>query len=146
MSALPVPPSTTPRIRVVAAVVRRGDRLLVCERPAHKRHGGLWEFPGGKLEPGETILDAARRELAEELDVRVVSAGEVEFAIADPGSEFVIEFHPVEIAGEPRCLEHAGLAWVEVEELLGMALAPSDREYARHLAGRQAHIHVPGHE
>ena len=108
--------------------------MLVCERPAHKRHGGLWEFPGGKLEPGESILDAARRELAEELEVRVLSVGEVEFAIEDPGSEFVIEFHPVAIEGEPRCLEHAALAWVGVERLLELPLAPSDREYALHLA------------
>ena len=129
--------STSNRIRVVAAVIRRGDTLLVCQRPAHKRHGGLWEFPGGKLEAGETILDAARRELAEELDVRVLSVGEVEFAIADPGSEFVIEFHPVEIEGEPVALEHSALGWVGLDELLELPLAPSDRKYAEHLVTAQ---------
>ena len=123
----------TESIRVVAAVVRRGDRLLVCQRPAHKRHGGLWEFPGGKLEPGETIRDAARRELTEELDVVVRSVGEVEFSIADPGSHFVIEFHPVEIKGEPKCLEHSALAWLTPHELLDLPLAPSDRRYVEHL-------------
>ena len=133
------PTSTSAKIRVVAAVIRRGDRMLVCQRPAHKRHGGLWEFPGGKLEAGETILDAARRELAEELDVRVTSVGEVEFAIADPGSEFVIEFHAVTIEGEPQCLEHAALAWVEVKQLLELPLAPSDRQYVLRLAGLTAH-------
>jgi 8-oxo-dGTP pyrophosphatase MutT (NUDIX family) len=56
---------------VLAAVIRRQDRYLVCRRPAHKRHGGLWEFPGGKLEPGETLLEAARRELREELGAEV---------------------------------------------------------------------------
>ena len=50
----------------MAAVIERDGKLLVCRRPGHKRHGGLWEFPGGKLEPGETIVDAARRELDEE--------------------------------------------------------------------------------
>ena len=56
---------------VLAAVVQRDDRYLICQHPAHKRHRGLWEFPGGKLEPGETHDHAAHRELAEELDVDV---------------------------------------------------------------------------
>src|SRR5690606_20769929 len=62
-------------IRVLAAVIRRDGRWLVCRRPAHKRHGGLWEFPGGKLEPGESLLEAATRELEEELAVRVTGVG-----------------------------------------------------------------------
>jgi mutator protein MutT len=124
--------SPTP-VHVVAAVVRRYGRLLVCQRPAYKRHGGLWEFPGGKLEEGEDILSAARRELAEELDVVVRTVEEQEFSIADPGSHFVIEFHPVEIDGEPKCLEHSALAWVTSAELLTLPLAPSDRQFALHL-------------
>jgi len=72
---------------VLAAVVQREDRFLICQRPAHKRHGGLWEFPGGKLEPGETHEHAARRELAEELDVAVRTVGRMLFSIADPGSQ-----------------------------------------------------------
>jgi 8-oxo-dGTP pyrophosphatase MutT (NUDIX family) len=122
-------------VRVVAAVVRRYGRLLVCQRPTHKRHGGLWEFPGGKLEAGEGALDGARRELAEELDVVVRSVDEMEFSIQDPGSVFVIEFHPVEIDGEPRCREHPALAWVTPEELLTLPLAPGDRAFAVHLNG-----------
>jgi len=120
-------------IRVVAAVVRRYGRLLVCQRPAHKRHGGLWEFPGGKLEAGESTFDGARRELAEELGVVVRSVDELEFSSQDPGSEFVIEFHPVEIDGDPKCREHPALAWVTPEELLTLPLAPSDRAFAVHL-------------
>ena len=125
-------------IRVVAAVVRRYGRLLVCQRPAHKRHGGLWEFPGGKLEPGESILEGARRELAEELDVTVETVGEVEFSIHDPGSSFLIEFHPVQIAGNPRCIEHTALAWVTPQELLTLPLAPSDKQFALQLDGSKA--------
>lgn len=126
------------KIRVVAAVVEAGGRYLVCRRPAHKRHGGLWEFPGGKLEPGETLQAAARRELAEELGVEVRSCGDRRFAIDDPGSRFVIEFHPVEIAGTPVCLEHSALAWATLAELLAMDLAPADRRFAQFLgeAGR----------
>lgn len=123
-------------IQVMAAVIARADRLLICERPAHKRHGGLWEFPGGKVEAGETPLTAVRRELREELGVEVVAVGEVEFSIADAGSEFVIEFLRVTIDGEPQCIEHTSLAWVSSAELLRFPLAPSDHSYALHLLDR----------
>jgi len=121
------------KIRVVAAVVERRGRYLLCRRPGHKRHGGLWEFPGGKLEAGETIQAAVHRELAEELGVAVRSCGGQLFAIDDPGSDFVIEFHPVEFDGEPACLEHSELAWTDLPGLLLLDLAPSDRRFARHL-------------
>jgi 8-oxo-dGTP diphosphatase len=121
----------TPLIRVVAAVIQRNGRLLVCERPAHKRHGGLWEFPGGKVEPGESDHAAARRELGEELAVDVLGVGTVEFSVRDPGSDFLIEFLPVRIAGEPQALEHTRIRWVSDDELLALPLAPSDRCYAR---------------
>jgi 8-oxo-dGTP diphosphatase len=124
------------KIPVMAAVITRADRFLLCERPVHKRHGGLWEFPGGKIEPGENRFDAVKRELLEELAVEVTAVGEVEFSIADPGSEFVIEFLRVSITGEPRCLEHVSLAWVPPTELLDLALAPSDRAFALALLER----------
>lgn len=116
--------------RVVAAVIERAGRLLLCRRPAGKRHAGLWEFPGGKLLPGESPADAARRELAEELGVEVTAVGERLLALPDPGSAFVIEFHRVEIAGEPSPLEHDEIAWVSPADLPALALAPSDRAFA----------------
>ena len=122
--------------RVIAAVIAREDRLLVCRRPSHKRHGGLWEFPGGKIEPGETNESAARRELGEELGVEVTAISDVEFAIADPGSNFLIEFAQVEITGEPTCREHEALAWCTPLELESMNLAPSDHRYVEHLLSR----------
>lgn len=120
-------------VRVVAAVVERDGRLLLCRRPQGKRHAGLWEFPGGKIQPGESAAEAARRELAEELAVEVLSVGGLLLARSDPGSPFVVEFYPAEIAGEPVALEHDGLAWVRPEELGGLDLAPSDRAFAMHL-------------
>jgi mutator protein MutT len=116
-------------VRVLAAVIRRGGRYLLCQRPHHKRHGGLWEFPGGKLEAGETLAHAARRELREELALETESAGDVAFSVRDPGSVFRIEFVPVAAAGEPCALEHAALRWVTLEEALALPLAPSDRAY-----------------
>lgn len=122
-------------VRVLAAVIRKDDSYLICRRPAHKRHGGLWEFPGGKIERGESDLDAARRELAEELAVNVVSVGKSLFSIQDPGSAFVIEFVPTEIAGDPECLEHQELRWTSANELQNFDLAPSDRRFAEVLRG-----------
>ena len=119
-------------IRVLAAVIRRDGRVLICKRPSHKRHGDLWEFPGGKVEAGETDLEAARRELDEELALHVTAVGPAAFVVADPGSEFVIEFLPVEAAGEPKCLEHSALVWAIDGELLTYDLAPSDRRYVEH--------------
>lgn len=120
-------------VRVVAAVVEREGRLLLCRRPQGKRHAGLWEFPGGKIQPGESVAEAARRELAEELAVEVLSVGGLLLARPDPGSPFVVEFYRVEIAGEPVALEHDSLAWVRPEDLGGLDLAPSDRAFAMHL-------------
>lgn len=120
-------------IRVLAAVVRRDGKFLVCQRPAHKRHGGLWEFPGGKIEAGETDFRAAQRELVEELGVTVTIVGPVWFSNHDAGSQFVIDFLPVDIVGEPVCLEHSALAWVKPHDLPSYALAPSDRRFVDHL-------------
>jgi mutator protein MutT len=120
-------------IRVVAAVIREGDRLLVCQRPPHKRHGGLWEFPGGKCEPGESDEDAARRELGEELGVKVLRVDSAEFSILDPGSQFEIAFIPVSITGVPVCHEHSALSWGTLKELSQLPLAPSDQQFVEAL-------------
>jgi 8-oxo-dGTP diphosphatase len=105
--------------------------VLVCRRPLHKRHGGLWEFPGGKCEYGESDSDAIARELREELSVSVTSVGPALESIADPLSEFIIVFVPVCIEGEPECLEHAEIRWVAVGELSNITLAPSDRAFVQ---------------
>lgn len=126
-----------PFIGVLAAVITHEDKYFICQRPLTKRHGGLWEFPGGKMEPGESLLDAANRELTEELNVTAVSVGEPMFSVHDEGSPFVIEFVPCEIAGDPTCLEHADIRWATLEEIQHMQLAPSDRQFVRSLLDRR---------
>lgn len=123
-------------IEVVAAVIQRDGCYLICRRPAHKRHGGLWEFPGGKVHDGETVEDAVRRELAEELQVELLRVGEVRSRIPDRNSPFVISFVDVEIVGDPRSIEHQATAWVAAATLLDYPLAPSDRIFAQRLAVR----------
>jgi 8-oxo-dGTP pyrophosphatase MutT (NUDIX family) len=122
--------------RVVACVMRRGDLLLLCQRPAHKRHGGLWEFPGGKAEANESDALAASRELQEELGVELVRASPAIFEIADPGSPYVIAFVPVEIRGEPVPTEHSGIIWGLPSELAALPLAPSDQAFLEWLLAR----------
>ena len=121
------------KIDVIAAVMRREGKFLVCRRPPEKRHGGLWEFPGGKLEPGESFLSAAQRELREELNLTVKEIGDIRFESIDPGSNFVINFVDVVADGEPNPLEHSSVDWFAAEELLALPLAPRDRQFAEFL-------------
>ncbi len=124
-------PGSEVTIPVVAAVISRGERLLVCQRPLGKRHGGLWEFPGGKVGPGETVATALGRELREELAVEARHVHPAVFEVHDAGSPFVISFHVVEIDGEPQPLEHATIAWVSPADLPALAMAPSDALFAQ---------------
>lgn len=130
-------PQASDTIPVLAAVIERGGRYLVCLRPSTKRHGGLWEFPGGKLEAGETWEHAARRELDEELGVSVSAVGEPVFALQDEGSAYVITFVPVEVSGEARALEHDELRWLFAADMVELPLAPADRAFAEWLLREQ---------
>jgi mutator protein MutT len=130
------PQDATGSVRVLAAVIRHDDRYLVCRRPAHKRHGGLWEFPGGKIDDGESLLDAARRELAEELSIDVTHVGATLVERRDSGSQFVILFVEVAIHGEPVALEHDEICWLPRDEILRLDLAPADRYFAESFLSR----------
>ena len=121
-------------VRVVAAVVRRRNRYLVCRRPLAKRHGGLWEFPGGKIEDHEAEIDAVRRELREELGVLAIDAGPAQIELRDAGSPYLIAFLPVRIAGRPVAREHTAVRWATLDQLLALPLAPTDRAFAQYLA------------
>ncbi len=111
---------------VVAAVVMRAERYLVAQRPLHKHHGGLWEFPGGKVAPGETTAAALARELMEELGLQMLDCGPCLHRDHDRESDVVIEFIVATVAGEPQRLEHSALAWCSLAELDFLRLAPAD--------------------
>jgi 8-oxo-dGTP diphosphatase len=130
---LPAPGTDSRLAWVVAAVIEQDGRYLLCRRPSHKRHGGMWEFPRGKIEEGESDFDAASRELTEELGVSVVSVSPLRSTVTDPGSHLVIEFMPVEIDGSPRCIEHSEIRCVSLPEMPHLELAPSDRRFVEHL-------------
>jgi mutator protein MutT len=127
-----VPIDPTPaQVHVVAAVIRRDERLLVARRPLHKHHGGLWEFPGGKVGPNESAADALARELHEELDVRVAHCGPRLGLDEDPATGLCIEFIEVAIRDAPRMLEHVALGWYALTELRDLPLAPADARFVR---------------
>ncbi len=116
-------------VAVTAAVIERAGRYLLGQRQSGKRHGGLWEFPGGKLLPGESIEGALVRELEEELGLAVEAVGRVLGRVRDPGSPFEVAFVQVTATGVPRAIEHAEGAWFDAEAVARLALAPADRQF-----------------
>jgi mutator protein MutT len=128
----------TKRIRVIAAVINSDSKFLVCRRAVYKRHGGLWEFPGGKIHDGESDSEAARRELGEELRVRVVGVGERLFSASDPGSAFLIEFIQVHIDGKPIPIEHSELRWCTKTELSELKFAPADTRFVNEVLFKES--------
>lgn len=122
-------------VEVVAALIREGDRFLICQRPAHKARGLLWEFVGGKVEPGETkeqaLVRECREELAIELDVGPVFT-EVTHEYPDITVHLTL-FHASVRAGTPQRLEHNDLRWITVAEIPQFDFCPADTEILRKL-------------
>ena len=120
---------------VVAALIWDGNRFLACQRPAHKARGLLWEFVGGKVEPGETKKQALIRECREELAVTVAVRDvfmEIEHVYPDLTVHLTL-FHAAITEGTPQLLEHNDLRWITVEEIDQYAFCPADEEILRRL-------------
>lgn len=115
---------------MVAAVAERNGRWLLGLRPREKRHGNMWEFPGGKVEDGETPPEALRRELREEMALDVTSIGQHRLTIADTDSPFEVAFYDVSTAGEAAPIEHESVGWFTAAEIASLPLAPADRSFA----------------
>jgi (d)CTP diphosphatase len=130
------PPEDEHLVQVVAAVIERNGQLLIARRPAEKRHGGLWEFPGGKLREGESLQEAARRELAEELGLEALAVGPVVFDARDPGTPFLVRFvHVIVEDTPPRPSEHDAVAWLSPDQIRDLPLAPSDASFVSQYLG-----------
>lgn len=114
---------------VVAALIWKGERFLACQRPPHKARGLLWEFVGGKVEPGETREQALIRECREELDV-TVRVGGVFMELVHEYPDLTVHltlFHAGIAEGTPRLLEHQALRWLTVEEMDQYPFCPADQ-------------------
>ena len=111
---------------VVAALICREGRFLICRRPAHKARGLLWEFVGGKVEPGETKAQALARECREELAVEVdVGAPFMEVTHAYPDITVHLTLLWAQIrSGEVRLLEHCDMRWITPDEIGQFAFCP----------------------
>jgi 8-oxo-dGTP diphosphatase len=121
---------TTQRLHVVAAVIRRGDAILVTRRPDRPGRPGQWEFPGGKVEPGEDEPAALRRELREELGCAAsVGALLLRHAHRYPEHEVDLAFYACALApgAEPSALGVAELAWARIGTLASYDFLEADR-------------------
>lgn len=122
---------TKPIVLVAAAALIDVDgRVLICQRPQGKQLAGLWEFPGGKVEPGETPEECLIRELDEELGIKVAQACLAPFVFASHGYDSFHLMMPLYLLrrweGQVTRKEHEGLAWVKPDKLADYPMPPAD--------------------
>ena len=115
---------------VVAALIWDNDKFMICQRPAHKARGLLWEFVGGKVEPGETKEQALIRECQEELAV-TLSVGDVFMDVFHEYPDITVHltlFNATIAEGEPQKLEHNDIKWITLSEISNYEFCPADEE------------------
>ena len=123
--------------QVVAALIWDGDRFMICQRPNHKARGLLYEFVGGKVEPGETLQQALIRECWEELAV-TVAVGDVFMEVLHEYPDITVQlilFHATIAEGIPQMLEHADIRWILPAEIPNYDFCPADEEILKKLQG-----------
>ena len=126
-----------PAIRVVAAVIVRDGWVLVCRRNSDRSEGGLWEFPGGKIEPGERPVDALAREIHEELGVEIHVDARIHRSTTDMGTRCIdLDTYLTRIAGDPpvRSTDHDTLRWLRTDELSSIEWCSPDQPVVKLIA------------
>ena len=125
-------------VEVVAALIWQGDKFMICQRPAHKARGLLWEFVGGKVEPGETKEQALIRECQEELAV-TLDVGDVFMDITHEYPDLTVHltlFNATITEGEPKKLEHNDIQWITPREITNYEFCPADEEILKEITRR----------
>ena len=115
-------------VDVVAALIRDGERFLICKRPAHKARALMWEFPGGKVEAGESPRDALIRECMEELDITLDVGGlYMQVTHEYPDIQIRLSLYEAVIASGELCSkEHEALCWILPREIPDYEFCPAD--------------------
>ncbi len=122
---------------VVAALIWQGERFMICQRPPHKARGLLWEFVGGKVEPGETKEQALIRECREELDV-TLSVQDVFMDVVHQYPDLTVHltvFNAAIAEGIPQRLEHNDIRWITPAEIPNYDFCPADVEILEKICG-----------
>ena len=123
---------------VVAALIWDKDRFLICQRPAHKARGLLWEFVGGKVEPGETKKQALIRECREEIAV-TISVDDIFMNVVHEYPDLTVHltlFNAAIAEGVPQMLEHTDIQWITPSEIPNYAFCPADVEILKEITKR----------
>ena len=120
---------------VVAALIWDKNKFMICQRPESKARGMLWEYVGGKVEPGETKEQALIRECQEELAI-TLSVGEVFMDVVDEYPDLTVHltlFNAAIAEGTPQKLEHHDIRWITVDEIPQYDFCPADETILRRL-------------
>ena len=123
---------------VVAALIWDKDKFMICQRPASKARGLLWEFVGGKVEPGETKKQALIRECREELAI-TLSVGDVFMDVIHEYPDLTVHltlFNATIAEGEPQKLEHNDIRWITPSEIQNYEFCPADEEILKEITKR----------
>ena len=126
---------------VVAALIWQDDKFMICQRPAHKARGLLWEFVGGKVDPGETKEQALIRECKEELNI-LLSVGDVFMDVVHEYPDLTVHltlFNATIAEGEPQKLEHNDIQWIALSKISNYGFCPADEEILKELIRRYLH-------
>ena len=125
-------------VEVVAALIWQGEKFMICQRPAHKARGLLWEFVGGKVEPGETKEQALIRECREELAI-TLSVGDAFMDVLHEYLDLTVHltlFNATIAEGKPKKLEHNDIRWISPNEIPNYEFCPADEEILQEIIRR----------
>ena len=113
-------------IQVTAAVIRDGEKVMICKRPRGKRHGGQWEFPGGKVESGESLFECIIRECREELCILIEPRKEI---VAIEIGDYTLHFiESVIVSGQITLNEHEAVEWIGKDDVERFEFCSGDKK------------------
>ena len=131
---------TTKIVNVAVGVIKKNNAIFICKRADEQHQGGLWEFPGGKVEAGESVFAALKRELSEEVGITIHSSSQLMVIEHDYGDKCVkLDIHVVSnFSGEAHCAEGQPSEWVAINELSNYEFPAANAEIIEKIQARYA--------